>query len=492
MKKVSIILAIGMLWTCTAMASTADDISKKVNNLIKSAENDFFKGNITEASTVLQEAGTELAELKTEDPDHASLKWLPKKYDRLKERIDKKLAGSAPASTPKTATASHAGTPSFTSDVLSSGAKKNLQGAAREMDFAEEQLAKGEKSLKDKHFNLVESHAYNAKSKLDSAQNLLNRVVKSNKADPANPAVASAFNRHKAMSDKLAAFIARADETENAVKQAGAQADADAEKCNKKWLPEIMPFIDASSESRLQYPGSYNEKELVQQEQCYARAEKVLHDVENDVPADRRPHELQQAIKNLRFALSVYEDSKTSDNRNRTQPIERTLSDWEKQLEQNKKWTDTSNQALFVITEKKWAYQKQQIDALKTVDAKKADAFCSQLQALEKENRIWAEKKHLWMERPRPFPQAKMKNRTLENEMQRLLENRDIKVDNLIIVDKDWWVQPGEFRYMAAAVLSKDNKGPYWSTISFRQIKTLTGYAPTEIWDIDETRIRLP
>jgi hypothetical protein len=59
-------------------------------------------------------------------------------------------------------------------------------------------------------------------------------------------------------------------------------------------------------------------------------------------------------------------------------------------------------------------------------------------------------------------------------------------------VDKDWWVQPGEFRYVTTAVLSKDSGGKYWSNVSLRQMKTLTGYGPTEIWEISKIRVRLP
>jgi len=121
-----------------------------------------------------------------------------------------------------------------------------------------------------------------------------------------------------------------------------------------------------------------------------------------------------------------------------------------------------------------------------------AAGFSKRLGALEKENTTWVEKKRRWLERPRPFPKAKMKSKNLEKEMALLLEDRDIEVKDFVIVDKDWWIQRGEFRYMTTAVLSKDKKGKYWSKVSFRQIQTLTGYGPTEIWEINKIRIRLP
>jgi len=44
---------------------------------------------------------------------------------------------------------------------------------------------------------------------------------------------------------------------------------------------------------------------------------------------------------------------------------------------------------------------------------------------------------------------------------------------------------------MHAAVLSGDGDGPFWSQVSFRQLQTLAGYGPTELWEAGK-KIRLP
>ncbi len=491
MKKMISVLVV-LFWSCAAFASTADDLSKNVNDLIRSAENEFFKGKTSEAATQLQEAGNALEQLKSLAPDHKSLKTLQTKYDRLKEKIDRKLVGSAAPAAPKTLPMPDSGQPSPPSQDLSSGAKSNLQRAGREMDFTEQELAKGEKSLQDKKFNLVESYIFNANSKLDAAGGLLDKVVTNNRANPDHPDVVSAFQRHKALKDKLSAFTAKAQGKETDVKQAAAQAKADEASINNKWLSEITAFTETSSDSRLQYPGSYNEQELARQEKLYGQASKVLGDVEKEVPASRQPHELKTAVDRLRFALQVYEDEKKADNKNRLQPIENRLSNWEQRFEQNKSWNENSDQGLFIITKENLTYEKKQIAELQPVSPENAAGFGKRLEGLEKENVAWVEKKRQWMERPRPFPKAKMKNAALEKEMHRLLGERGTTVDDLVITDKDWWVQQGEFRYVMTAVLSKDKEGKYWSNISFRQILTLTGYGPTEVWNIDEIRIRLP
>lgn len=491
MKKM-LLIVVFLLGTSTAFASNADDISKNVNSLIRSAENKYFSGKANEAAALLLEVQDNLVKLQAQDSNHKSLKRLQTKYERLKVKVDKKLGTSSASRTSSTKVTSDVAQSSSSGKALSSGAKSNLKKANREMDFADKEFVKGEKSLQDKKFNLVDSSIYNAKSKLENAEGLLDRVIKSNKADPNHPDIASALQRHKDLQAKLTTFTNRAHGEEKSMQQASAQANKDAAKLNSTWLPKIMPFTDGLSDSRLQYPGSYNEQERKRQEKLYAQAMKVLEDVQNSVPIAHQPDELKRAIDSLSFTLKVYEDTKKADSKNRLQPIESTLADWEKQFEKNRQWSDKSEQGLFIITEKKLTYQKQQIDALRSVLPAKAADCSKKLATLEKENKSWVEKKNKWMERPRPFPQAKMKSKSLEKEMVSLLEDRGIAVDDFVIVDKDWWVQHGEFRYLAAAVLSKDKKGKYWSKVTFRQMQTLSGYAPLGIWQVNEIKIRLP
>ncbi len=330
-KKLSVLVL--LLWVSVAFASTAGDISKNVNSLIRSAENKYFNGKVNEAATMLLKVEDNLVKLKSEDPAHRSIKTLQTKYDRLKVRVDKKLGNSSSKTAPEAKATPGIVQSSPEVKALSHGAKNNLKNAAREMDFAEQKFVKGEKSLQDKEFNLVNSYIYNVKSKLEVAKGLLDRVINNNKANPDHPDVASAFQRHKALQARLTAFTGKARGKEKGVKQAAAQAKEYGAELNNKWLPKITPFTDGLSNSRLQYPGSYNEQELDRQEKLYNHAVKVLGDVEKDVPVSDQPDELKSAVDELRFSLQVYEDDKKADNKNRLQPIENTLSGWEKRFE---------------------------------------------------------------------------------------------------------------------------------------------------------------
>ena len=479
-----------ILWTSLALAA-AGDISKDANKLIRSAENEYFNGKIEIATTLLHEAEDMLSQLQQEDPGHRSLKTLRTKHDRLKARIEKKLGKTQGKKSPRPAAPAGAQS-AATAKKLSHGAKNNLKKADREMNFAEQELTKGQQSLQEKQFNLVESYIFNATSKVEEAGNLLQRVINSNKADPDHPEVVAGLQRHKALQQKLATFSDNAQNKEATIQQAATQAKADADTISSTWLPQITPFIDAPSPSRLQYPGSYNNQELERQEALYGQAEKVLTAVSNEVPVSQQPSALKNAVEKLRFTLQVYSDEKKADNRNRLQPIEMNLANWEKRFQHNKNWNEDSQQGLFIITPQKLKHQQDQILALAKVSPEPAEMFRKRLQALEQENTTWVEKKRSWQERPRPFPQAKMKSKKLEKEMEDLLEDRDIKVKDLVITDKDWWVQSGEFRYVTCAVLSKDKEGKYWCNVSFRQLQTLSGYGPTEVWEVDDIKIRLP
>ena len=81
------------------------------------------------------------------------------------------------------------------------------------------------------------------------------------------------------------------------------------------------------------------------------------------------------------------------------------------------------------------------------------------------------------------FPEAKMKNASLEAEMRKLLENAGWRgIRRLAIVDKDWWIDrvsggdsPVESRHMDAAAEACDAQGCYYKVCTFHQRSLLGG-----------------
>lgn len=469
---------------------TPNDISKEANALIRQAERNFFSSKAQEASDLLNQAAQLLEQLRTIDEGNSKLKSLQGKHDRLRKRVDQKLDKSGntvgTGETIKKAVTSPGDKP------LSHGAKSNLKKAHREMDFAEKELTKAEKSLAAGDFNMLKSYSFNTNGKIEGAKSLLDTVIKNNRANPDNPEVVQAFSRLDDLQAKYVQFSQRSEGQQQQAKMTKEAADADAEALNSEWLPRIKVFIDYDGTKRLQFPGMHNPTALVTQDEYLGQAKDLLDDCQDKLAGFTPPHELANAIKDLKFKIEVYEQERNAGSRNRVNPVRKTLSDWSERLKQNEGWNPDSGRYLFVVSPEKISHQKKQIEELSAVMADEAKVLSEQLAKIEKDNDSWQKKKTDWANRPQPFPAAGVQNQQLDKELTGLLRNRGVKFDKLHIVDKDWWVLKGEYRYMKAAYLSKDGKGAYWSSFNFRQVLTLSGYGPTELWEMDDKRIRLP
>ncbi len=464
------------------------DLSKKANKLIRDAERNYYSRKTTEADELLNQVKQLIEEIKAADPGYKSLKSIQGKYDRTKKMVDKKLGSNSVGTTTSTAPApSNSGPKS-----LSHGAKSNLKSAYGEMKFAQSEMDQGVKALKTNEFNLVKSYSANAEQRLQGAQSYLDRVITNNKADPNNPDVAAGFEQLKEMQAKFAAFKQKVENQSNQISAAAASAKADAETMNQTWLPRIKPYIDYEGAKRLQFPGIRNKDALEKQDQYFKDAQTLLADFEKQTSGKALTHELSQASSDLKFKIEVYEKDRNAESGNMAGPVKRTLDDWSQQFEKNKTWKPESGTYLFVLSQKKIDYQKEQIKKMSDTIPDQAAKFSKQLSNLEKQNNIWHQKKEEWANRPQPFPAAGYVNKALESQLIGFLKDRGVNPDKIAITDKDWWVLKGEYRYMAAAFMSKDQKGKFWSSFNFRQLQTLTGYGPTELWEIDKRRIRLP
>ena len=81
------------------------------------------------------------------------------------------------------------------------------------------------------------------------------------------------------------------------------------------------------------------------------------------------------------------------------------------------------------------------------------------------------------------LPPAGVVDKKLENEMRQLAENGGWKnIETLYIKDKDWWVEQGVGRHMAAVIVAQAEDGSYfYSLVTFYQDQTLTGWAPLRL-----------
>jgi hypothetical protein len=485
LKKLCFMLLLGVVGV--AFATTGDDLAKKAESLIGSAERAFFANKIDEAHETLNNAGTMLEELKSQAPEHKSLKNLQNKHDRLKQRIDQKInkAAAIPGKA-ATATAAPAG-----GNELKSGAKSTLKTADTEINYAGNYLEKARESMANSDFNKLESHIYSAESHLQKAQYMFDRLVSSFKTAPDHPEVAPSMDRFTQLKDQIAALKQQGNQAKEVASSAAAASKAATQELEDTWLPRIQAFTQTTGAYRIQSPAAYDPARLAEQDQILEKAKALIAEYERDVPADGAGSQLSQAAEKLRFEIKVYEDQRIAATGNLLQPVVDSLGQWEKQFAENRNWQENNQTSLFIVRPDKIDYLRKQIAELAAASPEEASKATARLAALEKENSIWMEKRLAWESRPRPFPEAKMTSIKLQQEMTALLEDRGWKVKNLVIVDKDWWVLQNEYRYMQVAALSEDAGGPFWSFVSFRQMQTLAGYGATEIMEIKD-KIRLP
>ncbi|MDH3329472.1 MAG: hypothetical protein OEM01_09585 [Desulfobulbaceae bacterium] len=91
----------------------------------------------------------------------------------------------------------------------------------------------------------------------------------------------------------------------------------------------------------------------------------------------------------------------------------------------------------------------------------------------------------------RTLPPAGRTDKALEAKMLELAENAGWKnIETLYIKDKDWWVEQGVGRHMAAIIAAQADDGSYfYSVVTFKQNQTLTGWGPLRL---DHTGTKIP
>lgn len=487
-----VLLLVLLICAHAVQAATPDELARTANKTIRAAENAFFNGELAEASSLLATGKEQLDELKAAAPDHRQVKNLQTKYDRLLARIEKKQAAASPKtpSRPSLGKNPLGGKKAAASGELSSGARSTLDTAGRNLDHAEERLEQARGFLAAGEFDRCRISLANAGDNLSQADVMLERARSSYKLTADHPVAGETFARREAVGTK-AAELAQDLESGRASAEAGAAAAAASTAAlDEQWLPRVESFTTYDSPTRLQGPSIHDAEALAQEDVIAADATTLLADYDATVDPSAASGELRAAVNQLRFKLEVYQNDRGAALRNKRGPIERELDEWEARLAGNDSWTEDSGTSLYFVRPNKIAHVEQLIDDLAEVAPADAEALSARLAGVKQSNDHWTARRQAWDARPRPFPEAGMSSAALEKTMTGLLEDRGWKVDRLVITDKDWWVQRGEFRYIAAAVMSRDDEGPYWSTVSFREDVTLAGYGPTQVWETgDKTRL---
>jgi len=476
-------VALSSVPAASAIAADADELARAANTAIRQSENAFFKGDIAEASRLIAEGKRQLDALEAAAPDHGQLKNLRNKYERLLERIEKKQATSppAPAGGPGASPASD----------LSSGARSTLEKAERDLSDAEGQLEQARGFLASGALERCRISIANATADLTEADAMLDRAERSFRLTADHPAASTTFARRKTLGADAEALAARLAERKEASAAAAADAAAATASLDARWLPEVESFVSYDSPSFISGPSINDAQALAAQDAVVAKAEALLVAYDAAAAADAASDQLRSAVQRLRSRVEVYRNDRGTDLRNKREYIEGDLATWERSLAGNAQWREGDGSSPFIVRPGQIDHLEELIADLATVAPADAAALTTRLAAVVASNDEWTARRQAWESRPRPFPAAGMTSRDLEATMVALLEDRGWNVERLVITDGDWWVQRGEFRYLATAALSGDDQGPFWSAVSFRQDATLAGYGPLHIWKVGD-KVRLP
>ena len=268
-----------------------------------------------------------------------------------------------------------------------------------------------------------------------------------------------------------------------------AKAEQGAATIDDKWLPRIQPLITSNDPAYLSPSGpSFNlPDEVTRMDASLVTGKQLLAEYSKEFTDGQSTHFLGQAVDDLRRAVEGYEQS-------RMQALDRMIGSLReevdrhlKQFEKNQGWTAESGTPIHIVNKTDMTEMGKKLASLQQIPGVPAEtmtALNNDIGKLRDQDTHWREQKTAFENAPKPFPPAGMTSKSLETEMVNILKDRGIgPVDKLVIVDKDWWVQQGEFRYIKAAALQKDGEGPYFSYVTFRQMATLAGYGPTELWE---------
>jgi len=269
---------------------------------------------------------------------------------------------------------------------------------------------------------------------------------------------------------------------------AAAEQTANSSEIESRWLPRIQPFIAYNDPQYIAPvgPDLNNPDQVAQMEKSFEQAKKVLAEYDGEFPGGESTHQLKRDIDKLRSAVSGYQENVSRKSADIFESVKKDLDFELAQFKKNDSWNPQSSAPIHVLQSSTKIRVEENLKTLKTapnVEAQPVKKMESDFAGILKLDKKWRERRTAWENEPKPFPEAGMTSASLLADIAKILKDRGIwPVKKVVIVDKDWWVQKGEFRYVKTAVRQKEKDGDVFRYIHFRQLWTATGYGPTELW----------
>jgi len=298
-----------------AAASEADNLAKTIDKELRDAERLMFNGNKEEADMKLEAAGVMITNLKNMDPGNTKLKTLESKYDRTRKTLDKRLGKTSQTSSerplppkPKTPAPSSA-SPDANQTVPAAEQATQLPGGVKK------RLGEIEGALNEAERQLSNNRIKNARYQLDKVPGYFEDIDRmySGQFSTDHP-------EYQATTQRYAEVLAKIE----AGAEAEAQAEADATKAEeankamaKQWIDRFAPYISASylppghkPDKELIFPGIADPEKIPEMQKIYEEAKSVYAEYEQaGLASSDIPWDLEQAARDLKYALESYESS---------------------------------------------------------------------------------------------------------------------------------------------------------------------------------------
>lgn len=432
------IISTMLLSTFPALSS---DNAADIEKTLRVAEKVIFAGDSEQGAALMNEIAVKLEELQKTDPGNKKLVTITSKFNQLQRKIDQKTV---------------------VKPMPSTAAKEEAKEKAQEIEKWRKTFWAYTTPREEKYLGAHPELIAEAKGVVQEFET---------GAFPGGPP--------PELKDAV-----------GSMKKAIAHAEAEqgATTIDSKWLPRIKPLLTSNDPAYLSPSGPISQKseDIARMDENLKTAKALLAEYDQAFAGGQSTHFLGQAIDDLRRAASGYEQGRRRSLDNQVGQLREQLERFKKLLARNNTPAPGEN-VVQIVGKSDMAEMEAQlatIKAMPAIDGQMVAALEKDLAEIKAEDSRWREKKTAQDNAPRPFPGAGMTSLSLEAEMQKILKDRGIAgVEKLVIVDKDWWVQQGEFRYIKAAALQKDGEGPYFTHVTFRQLATLAGYGPTELWE---------
>lgn len=551
------ITALLLSFASLAYSQEAKELERTINSELRKAQNLSFSGKNSESLEVLNSIAITLKQLKTIDPNNNQIKSFEQRISRQRQDLEKKLARPAPAAKPETTISkSTTGGATTTSSDISGPALIALNGMIGHLDRAEKTMAAGTGDLGDGSLKRAEQRYQEIQSRhpqIASHKDVVaakkrydDLVVKVNQAEVARAKQKEEYEANRQKQSEMVAeyekviesyvsmsgskylrnnpnFIAEAqnflieyslldfplgrpNELEGAINslkreiEASAQA-AESSDIEKEWMPKLKPFIthdDTSYITSIAQHELEDKNRIKQMSDNVSNAKKLIADYEKSFPDGLSTYNVQREVDELKSAINRYQESVERNIENLFGEIKRDLDFELVQFKKNDSWTEESETPIHILNKNTNERLIDNIAKIKNSpgsdpnEIKKMEIDFAEIVELDKK---WRERRIAWENAPKPFPAPGMTSSSLMSEIEMILKDIGVwPVEAVVITDKDWWVQKGEFRFIRTAVKQEDKDGKFFRYIFFRQLWSVSGFGPTEHWrrpDLEDRKTRI-